>query len=219
MDQATFDRLVTDLRESFFRRQGREDWEISPKSIAAFFFRDRPSPYLKGPWMSIYLPSSDPDTILQELIDGSKKDRTCWDALVEIARGRLRVEMADGGKEHPAVTFSAMARGRSEQRNTLLEGPLLDWIVDVLGDQLLAPKERRRPRPPKSRKTTGRDRLMCLLIERSVANYGLCPTRSGGWTRCCAEGGSACDVVGAAAGMKKYKTAERVWLIRDRLAS
>ena len=77
------------------------------------------------------------------------------------------------------------------------------WIVLEAGDVPLAGYLRRNLRQPVSRgrpARTGRDRVFILAIGAVCEDYGLSETRKNrdGPSECCAEGGSGCDVVGAA---------------------
>ena len=80
------------------------------------------------------------------------------------------------------------------------------------------------PRP-----TTGgspdanRDWVICGAIYHVGVRFGLDPTRNGaGPEACCAEAGSACDVVGYAflgKANRGYKNTERIWSKRDPILS
>ena len=65
--------------------------------------------------------------------------------------------------------------------------------------------------------------VICGAIQYVGTLYNLPPTRNGkGPGECCAEGGSACDVVGRAIfgkHLKAYKNTERIWGKRDPLLS
>ncbi len=72
------------------------------------------------------------------------------------------------------------------------------------------------PRPPQSPATHQRNVAIYSLIYHNRFD-DLLPTRSiGALPYCCFEGGSACDVVGKAAGMN-YKNVEGIWDKRDRI--
>lgn len=224
MSQREFGRRVESVRPLFCCL---EDRERTAQDIAACFFLDRSSPFLgRSPW-GTRLMVFDPKTLLQRLIDGSRENRTSWDALVEIARGRLKIEIHSCGRD-PVLALLETAGSSTPQRE-LLTDPLVEWIIDVLGDQLRDPRSRRRPRPRKSRRKTARDELICFviwcLLEREDEREDeerLKPTRSGGGpSGCCAEGGSLCDIVGAAVNQELvdpehtvlgYKNFERIWL-------
>ena len=87
-----------------------------------------------------------------------------------------------------------------------LDAELANWVADVLEDQdqpsKLA-KDKKRPRPRGGARHEGRDRLICNAIVAVVSRFEPRPTRSTrretASNKCCAAGGSACDVVGAAA--------------------
>ena len=218
MDQATFDRLVESVRPLV---RCPEDRERTAQDIAAYFFPDRPSPFLEPtPRLGARFLAS--DTLLQKLINASRKHQASWDALVEIARGRLMIELRSSPKD-PVWALLKTSPSRMP-RLTLLKDPLIDWIVDVLGDQLLRDKkEQRRPRPGDRGRRVNRDELICFVISVLVEREDdLFATRSGGRRECCAEGGSACDIVGAAVNLERkqvdpgcqdllYCNFERIW--------
>ena len=122
-----------------------------------------------------------PDTFVSDLIPHSKHERWAFDSLSVMAQAILR----NGYMPMPEE--------------------LADWAADVL--------EGRRKRPPKGEKRLAKRNLAIadtVLFIKGV--FDLMPTRSGaGPSKCCAAGGSACDVVGAAYGMP-YKTIEGIWL-------
>ena len=125
---------------------------------------------------------------LRELIDLSRIDRYMWDAVRLIAQEHLT-------------------------RGDPLPVPLAKWIEHVLEDQSVRlRREKLRPRPRTGRRVVFRDLVMCWAIE-SLGAQGYMPTRSGGRRMACAEGGSACDIVGKAFG-KGYKYAEEIWALR-----
>ena len=123
---------------------------------------------------------------LDYFIPESDKRNDYWDAVNLIAQRQLR-----GGNVLPA--------------------PLANWITDVLGDQFLQRKrkKKKRPRPAKGRPNAVQDQNVRLAMENLIER-GFQATRRGGGPQCCAEGGSACDVVGAAFGLK-YKNTEGIW--------
>ena len=127
---------------------------------------------------------------LDDLIARSTVSQTAWDAVNLIAENALR-----SGDPMPAG--------------------LAAWVADVLSDQ----RKREctaRLRPPKKgdpvSNLANRDRVIAGAVEHVAERFELNPTRSGTkGERCTAAGGSACDVVGAAATMG-YKAIERIWL-------
>ena len=124
--------------------------------------------------------------LLDELIGGSEIRKEFWDTVNLIARRQLM-----GGNPLPA--------------------PLANWIKDVLSDQYAGrQKEKTRPRPDQGPRHGVRDQNIRRAIENLIARR-FKATRSGGPRDACAEGGSACDVVGAAFGLA-YKNTERIWL-------
>ena len=105
--------------------------------------------------------------------------------------------------------MSQLAREHLRNRQPLPD-KLADWVADVL--------EGKCQRPPKSDDDDAHKRVeIYLLIYHFIRLYDLTPTRGlNGLSRCSAEGGTACDVVGAAAGLN-YKNAEKYWNERDPL--
>ena len=134
------------------------------------------------------LPPDGRSGFLQRLLVGSGETRLAWDSVSLIAQELLRA-----GEALPAE--------------------LAEWVADVL--------EGKHPRPSKGAlPTRGRDRQIYLAVAHVAERFDLKPTRrrkpieGGELPICCAEGGSACDVVGAAYGVG-YKAAERAWVERD----
>ena len=86
---------------------------------------------------------------------------------------------------------------------------LAEWVADVL--------EGRRPRPRGGSLLEARDRMIRLAINAVAWKFKIHPTREHASARCCAEGGSACDVVGAAAFPRQtaYARTEKIWQNRD----
>ena len=128
---------------------------------------------------------------LADLIDRSEKRKEYWDTVNLIARQQLR-------------------------RGLPLPAPLASWIKDVLADQSAKRRKekKRRPRPAKGQRIGIRDQNIRLAIENLIAR-GYRATRSGSPRDACAEGGSACDVAGAAFGLN-YKNTEGIWGSREK---
>lgn len=134
--------------------------------------------------------SGNPEQNLRELIGMSRVNKYKWDAVSLIAQEHL----ASGDP---------------------LPRPLADWIERVLADQYArSQKEKLCPRPRTGRRNALRDRVICLAIERLVAR-GYPDIRRGGSRMACAEGGTACDIVGNAFYIG-YKRAEEIWLLRPK---
>ncbi len=138
----------------------------------------------------------DPDRqqgrFLRNRITESETSRQVWDAIARMARDYLR-------KRRP------------------LPDELADWAADALDSMVNKPAKR--PRPPKGAADDAVRRKVeiCLGVYHLVQLYGLKPTRGlNGLPQCCAEGGTACDVIGAAFGLN-YKAVERIWNERDPL--
>ena len=145
------------------------------------------------------LPKRGRDDFLRSLIIESADSRLAWDSVKAIGESLLR------DAEH-------------------LPAELANWVADVLADQDKPRKDRRRPRPTKGGSPeVNRVWVICGAIQYVGTLYNLPPTRNGkGPGECCAEGGSACDVVGRAIfgkHLKAYKNTERIWGKRDPLLS
>ena len=145
------------------------------------------------------LPERARGEFLHGLIVDSAESKMAWDSVKLIAEELLRA------KDH-------------------LPDELAAWIADVLFDHRKPKKEQRRPRPATGgSKDANRDWVICGAIHHIGIRFNLLPTRNGGGPpKCCAEGGSACDVVGLAflgGSLKAYKNAERIWRERDTLLS
>ena len=92
-----------------------------------------------------------------------------------------------------------------------------DWVRSRTRRKL---PQRPTTRGPDKDARSAHDRLMTLAIYHVAERFGLHPTRTGSRPQnCCAEGGSACDVVGRAffGRMYSYKNVERIWNNRDPL--
>ena len=123
---------------------------------------------------------------LHHFIVESEVRKDYWDAVNLIARRQLR-------------------------RRNPLPAALAHWIRDVLADQSVKrQKGKARPRPGKGRPKAVRDQMIRLAIENLVER-GYTEMRSGTGKppEACAEGGSACDIAGAAFGLK-YKNVEGI---------
>ena len=138
------------------------------------------------------LPARSRVEYLRQLIAESAESKRAWDSVALIAQGLVR------------------------DRKPLPED-LGAWVADVLADQLRKDKRRRRPAKGGAPEAN-RDRIITLAVYHIANRFELPPTRPGGPRKCCAEGGSACDVVGRAVfgkNVKAYKNTERIWSERD----
>ena len=136
------------------------------------------------------------EQFLHELIADSKKTKLSWDAVSLIAQEHIREEWT-------------------------LPPELRDWVIGVLARK----EEWERP-TKRAQATSERDRQVCIAIASLMKQFGLPPMRNisqtidgkkSDWPHCCAEGGSACDVVGKALGEVGYKAIEKCWTNRDPL--
>ena len=128
---------------------------------------------------------------LRDRIDESETSRDTWDGLNRMVQHYLR------------------------ERRTLPH-ELADWAADALDSMMTEPAKR--PRPRKNTEDVARRRVEIYLgVNHLVEFHDLYPTRGlNGLPGCCAEGGTACDVVGAAFGLN-YKAVEKIWNARDHL--
>ena len=126
---------------------------------------------------------------LEYFVAWSEIKKEYWDAVNLLARRQLRL-----GNPLPTA--------------------LAHWIRDVLADQRVKrQKDKARPRPGKGRREAVRDQMIRLAIDNLVAR-GYTEMRSGRKGKlpeACAEGGSACDIAGAAFDLD-YKNTEGIWL-------
>lgn len=130
--------------------------------------------------------------VLDHFIKGSEMRKDYWDAVNLIARRQLR-------------------------KGNALPPALANWIKDVLADQYIRKQaEKARPRPAKGPRTPGRDQSVRLAVENLITRGFKATRRLREMPRACAEGGSACDVVGAAFN-QDYKNTERIWQARKRI--
>lgn len=119
---------------------------------------------------------------LDSMIEASAERPVVWDAVWQLALRLLR----DGEP---------------------LPGELASWVADVLEEKRQRPNRGRPGRP----RMWARDSAVVAAVKALEAR-GFQPTRNkSGLEKACAEGGSACDAVGVAFGIEKYKTVERVW--------
>ena len=130
--------------------------------------------------MALIRISRDGDGLEENLICLSRSEGWAWDVVNAMAEAALR---------HPYQP---------------IHPELATWAADRLAGH--------EPRPRvKGKRLVNRDLAIADSIVVLCKIYDLKPTRSlRGHPECCAEGGSACDLVGVAAGMT-YKAVERVW--------
>ena len=130
--------------------------------------------------MALIRNSYDGDGLEENLIYLSRSEAWAWDVVNAMAEAALR---------HPYQP---------------VHPELATWAADRLAGH--------EPRPRvKGKRLVNRDLAIADSIVILCKIYDLKPTRSlRGYPECCAEGGSACDIVGAAAGMT-YKAVESVW--------
>ena len=128
-----------------------------------------------------------PDSCREADIETSRTDKYMWDGLRLAAIRHLR----EGHQLPDALAI---------------------WVADVLA------RKKRARRPRGGSRNEARDRLICLAIHSVTVWFDLRPTRDVGVSQKCGpSGGSACDVVGAAAfpGEIAYKRTAKIWENRD----
>ena len=134
--------------------------------------------------------------LLADLIGSSEREAAAWDGVRLIALRMLR---------DPEPLPLALA----------------SWVADVLEDASKPKKEKKRPRPRAPKKATppskpvlhanfARDWLVAVSV-LALVNNGFTATRNKPIPRACFEGGSACDAVGVAFGLRGYKQMEGIW--------
>lgn len=134
----------------------------------------------------VYKTSRPEESFPSYLIKDSKTSKWAWDALNLIAQDLLR-------------------EGRA------LPPELVEWVPDVLADQLVVGEDqKRRPRPGEdTRSQHPRDLLLCMLVDQLRCLFDLKATRNDS-----APPVSASDVVAAVQGLS-YKRVGDIWRDRD----
>ena len=206
MREATYSRnagiLWSDGRFSWSKAMDKATFDEYVKFAQRSFFSEAQRDFEENPAETIarmyttVLPARSRVEYLHQLIAESEESKRTWDSLALIAQGLVR-----DGKPLPVE--------------------LAAWVADVLEDQLRKDKRRRRPAKGGDPEAN-RDRIIALAVHHLANRFELPPTRPGGPEKCCAEGGSACDVVGRAVfgkNLKAYKNTERIWSKRDPLLS
>ena len=127
---------------------------------------------------------------IEDVIEKAKTSRVHWDGLALLSQWRL-VHPSEFGPLPPQLAA---------------------WVASVLRDMMLNPKLVRpssRGAPPKS----GRDGVIVSAITCVMRQFSISAERRerDGPRKCCAEGGSACDVVGRALTDVTYGQVRRIW--------
>ncbi len=161
-------------------------------------------------------------------------DKGTFDERVKWVRERYHLPMLEQLHDRDRAVRDARAiqEGSLDINDAGPEGAslYLQWMALETGDKKGAAylrRKLRRPKPPGAPAKTGRDRAFILAIEDVKDYYELPVTRStpDGPSECCAAGGSACDVVGAALPGKiqggrrrflSYSTVKGIWGKRTR---
>ena len=132
-------------------------------------------------------------SIKAALIAISFTERWAWDATLAMAQEWLRAEAWIP---------------RQETLPDSVRSPLANWTADVLAKKM-------KPPPKGGNRLANRDALIAEVVYLLTVLFELKPTRNSKKKRLplpesCAEGGSACDVVGDALCMS-YKAVEKAW--------
>ena len=151
-------------------------------------------------------------------------DEQRFKALVEFT-SRNFVTHQPESNETPGETRARHYRNLPESaRGDFLRGLLAEsdrdkWAWDAV--KLIAEDVEQLPRRPRKGGTdANRDWVFCMAVHHVGVRFHLLPTRNhGDPSKCCAEGDSACDVVGRALKVGSYVNAERIWLTHDRILS
>ena len=127
---------------------------------------------------------------IEDVIEKAKTSRVHWDGMALLCQWHL-VNPAMSGPLRPQLGA---------------------WVAKVLGDMMLNAKLARpssRGAPPKS----GRNGVIVSAIAWAMQEFRLPAERREreGPRKCCAEGGSACDVVGRALTDVTYGQVRRIW--------
>ena len=199
MDKARFDALVQDFRELNEAYLGPAN---RAESIADYVGRDFGESYRrKGDWnWRVHGRSRRMKLKWDRQIEDSETSADDWDAISLVAQQLLRDH-----KPLPEV--------------------LADWVADVVEDVPKKRDDKKRARPTKrgaKQKNYTRDENIRFWIyfARKTTDPPINPTRNKeragkepAGEESCVEGGSLCDVVGVALGMK-YATVEKIWTNR-----
>ena len=127
---------------------------------------------------------------IEEVIEKAKTSRVHWDGLALLSQWHL-VNPAKFGPLRPRLSA---------------------WVARVLGDMMLNPKLVR-PSPRGAPRKSGRNGVIVGAITWVIRQFDLPAERRNreGPRQCCAEGGSACDVVGKALTDVTYGQVRRIW--------
>ena len=152
--------------------------------------------YAEGYWLTLEEHPEQAEAEIEFLIGCSKK---AW----EPGKGSIPPAMAWDAVSQ--ISHRYIADGES------MPQPLREWVRSRLLGRI---------RPPKAPKAGPRKRGRDLMIQYAIWDvcelFGLDPTRNDepAGRSCCPAGGSACDVVGAAVGLR-FKNTVRIWTERD----
>lgn len=187
MDRNDFDQAVERVREHF-------GWQLVP------YPGDRPSfiDQIHARSVVVCIAGDTRDGLLdiEDVLERAKESRQHWDGLALLAQWHL----------HRPETFGQLPR------------PLSVWLAELLGAMMRGEKPVRPSRSRGRPKQTARDGVLVDAINWVVRTTDLPaerPKREGP-TECCAEGGSACDVVGFAVTTVTYGHVRRIWEIASK---
>ena len=202
MTEREFARAVAWVEENFswqLDTSGYGPWEMPEDAdvsdaLRDFYRRGRPSfaeqMDARSRVVGVAIDLRDGRLDIEEVIEKAKTSRVHWDGLALLSQWRL-VSPAKFGPLPPQLTA---------------------WVASVLRDMMLSPKPVRpspRGAPPKS----GRAGVIVSAITCVMREFSLSAERRQreGPRKCCAEGGSACDVVGRALTDVTYGQVRRIW--------
>ncbi len=159
------------------------------------------------------------DLIALAYWDTREKDPDRANAAVEFLIDCSRAKWEPGkGNVPPGVAWDAVWQIAYEHLRRLgqPQEPISPRLVKWTRRRFLG-----RNRAPKAQKAGprmyARDAMICEAIRDLCDRFRLKPTRNDepAGEKCCAEGGSACDVVGAVVAGLSFKNTRRIWNERD----
>ena len=180
----TFDKYVEEVNLVV------DDWKLlQPPAVV----RSKAKPFVLEYCMNV----EDRPALLSTGILASGRSAFVWDGLKELAREYLRRD--------PLCKRVAHLLAPDQLLEPQMPDLLRYWLDDVLSGKRKKPTRRGRPLK------TLRDDTIVYCIDRLAEATSLPRTRGDTPKKCCAEGGSAADVVGVASGIDTYDTIRGIW--------